>query len=156
MEKVDEDTHYRWQKDWGAPLFKALVVDDSSTLRRLMGLTLRPLRIDVDYADNGEDAITLVQSNDYDIIFLDVTLPGIDGYHVCKEVKTDIKTKGIPVIMLTGRDSVFDKVRGTMAGADVYLTKPIAPNKLLAAINKYLPVYLSAGEHVNPAVKHSA
>ncbi|MDH5633879.1 MAG: response regulator [Gammaproteobacteria bacterium] len=120
--------------------FTALVVDDSTTLRRLMDLTLTPLGIDVEFTDNGEDAVVLVKNKEYDIVFLDVILPGIDGYRVCKEIKGDRRTKATPVIMLTSKDSTFDKVRGMMAGTDVYLTKPLERAHLLHAINKYLPL----------------
>jgi len=118
---------------------RALVVDDSTTVRRLMDLTLRPLGMDLEFADNGEDAIHLTKSRNYDIIFLDIMLPDIDGYRVCKAIKADKATKGISVIMLTSRGSTFDKVRGVMAGTDVYLTKPLAKTELLKAIARCVP-----------------
>lgn len=117
----------------------ALVVDDSTTIRRLMDLTLQPLGIAVEFADRGEDALTLVRRNRYDIVFLDVMLPGIDGYRVCKQIKGEKNTKGTPVIMLTSKDTAFDKVRGIMAGTDVYLTKPLDRAQLIQALNKCLP-----------------
>lgn len=117
---------------------RALVVDDSTTVRRLMDLTLRPMGIDVEFADRGEDALVLARNRAYDIVFLDVMLPGIDGYRVCKTIKGDKATKHTPVIMLTSKDSAFDKVRGIMAGTDVYLTKPIDRVALLAAMSKCL------------------
>ncbi len=119
---------------------KALVVDDSTTVRRLMDLTLSPMNINVEFADNGEDALVLARGKHYDIIFLDVILPGIDGYRVCKTIKADPRLKHVPIIMLTSRDSAFDKVRGIMAGTDVYLTKPLDRVALLKAINKYVSV----------------
>lgn len=118
---------------------KALVVDDSTTVRRLMDLTLTPLGVQVEFTDNGEDALALAQRRSYDIIFLDVILPGIDGYRVCKAIKSDKNTKNTPVIMLTSKDTAFDKVRGIMAGTDVYLTKPLDRAALLAAMKKFLP-----------------
>ncbi len=118
---------------------RALVVDDSMTLRRLMDLTLRPVGIDLDFADNGEAAVALTRANRYDIIFLDVLLPGIDGYRVCKTIKADKRTKDTPVVMLTSMNSAFDKVRGIMAGTNVYLTKPLDRNQLMQAIDKCLP-----------------
>lgn len=118
---------------------RALVVDDSTTLRRLMDLTLRPMGVDVEFADRGEDALALVKNRFYDVIFLDVMLPGIDGYRVCKAIKGDKATRDTPVIMLTSKDSAFDKVRGIMAGTDVYLTKPLERSALIAAMNKCLP-----------------
>ncbi len=117
----------------------ALVVDDSTTIRRLMDLTLQPLGITVEFADRGEDALILVRRNPYDIIFLDVMLPGIDGYKVCKMIKGEKNTKSIPVIMLTSKDTAFDKVRGIMSGTDVYLTKPLDRPQLIQALNKCLP-----------------
>jgi twitching motility two-component system response regulator PilG len=117
---------------------RALVVDDSTTVRRLMDLTLRPMGIDVEFADRGEDALALVKHRNYDIVFLDVMLPGIDGYRVCKAIKADKATKHTPVIMLTSKDSAFDKVRGIMAGTDVYLTKPLDSTALMAAMRRCL------------------
>ena len=118
---------------------KALVVDDSTTVMRLMELTLRPLGIELDFAATGEKAIYMAKTNDYDIIFLDVVLPGIDGYRVCKHIKGDKDTKQTPVIMLTSKGTTFDKVRGMMAGTDIYLTKPLERTELIRAIRKCLP-----------------
>jgi len=118
---------------------RALVVDDSTTVRRLMDLTLRPMGVEVEFADCGEDALALVRIMTYDIVFLDVMLPGIDGYRVCKVIKGDKATKNTPVIMLTSKDSAFDKLRGIMAGTDVYLTKPLERSALLAAMRRCLP-----------------
>lgn len=119
--------------------YRALVVDDSLTVQRLMGLILGPLGMDVEFIDNGEDAITLVMGKHYDIIFLDITLPGVDGFKVCKAIKGNVRTKNTPVIMLTSKDGTFDKIRGMMAGSDIYLTKPLERSALMKAINKHLP-----------------
>lgn len=118
---------------------RALVVDDSTTLQRLMDLTLRPLGVDVEFAARGDDAIALALAKPYDVIFLDVMLPGIDGYHVCKVIKRDARAKHVPVIMLTSRGSAFDKVKGIMAGTNVYLTKPLDRAKLIGALNQHVP-----------------
>jgi two-component system, cell cycle response regulator len=123
---------------------RALVVDDSTTLRRLMELTLSPLGIEQDFADTGEYAVALTKANRYDIIFLDVMLPGMDGYRTCKAIKADKRTKTTPIVMLTSMDSAFDKVRGIMAGTSVYLTKPLDRSQLMQAIDKCLPFALSA------------
>jgi two-component system, cell cycle response regulator len=133
---------------------KALVVDDSTTVRRLMELTLSPIGIKLDFTDNGEDAMTLVKQGHYDIVFLDILLPGIDGYRVCKAIKSDKLTKDIPVVVLTSKDSTIDKVRGMMAGSNVYLTKPLDRNELIHAIDKCLPRRMSLvtrGEKINAA-----
>jgi len=117
----------------------ALVVDDSTSLRKLMELTLIPMGIQVEFADNGEDALALIERNSYNIVFLDIMLPGMDGYRVCKTIKNNKATKHLPVIMLTGKDTTFDKIRGVMAGTDVYLTKPLERSELVDALNKCLP-----------------
>lgn len=121
------------------PHISALVVDDSTTLRRLMQLILVPLGFDIDFVDNGERAVELSKRRNYDIVFLDILLPGIDGYRVCKVLKGDKRTKATRVVMLTSKDSAIDKVRGMMAGSDVYLTKPVDRIDLIRAIDKCLP-----------------
>jgi twitching motility two-component system response regulator PilG len=115
-----------------------LVVDDSSTMRRLMDITLSQLDMQVEFADCAQDALTLLKSRRYDLVFLDVVLPDMDGYRVCKIIKGDKLTKLTPVIMLTSRDTTFDKVRGKMSGANTYLTKPLDRSVLLQEIGKYL------------------
>ncbi len=117
---------------------RALVVDDSLTMRRLMDITLGQLGFSIDFADCGNDALNLVRVRRYSIVFLDVMLPDIDGYRVCKGVKGDKRTRNTPVVMLTSRDSAFDKVRGKMSGADSYLIKPLERAVLLQTINKLL------------------
>jgi two-component system cell cycle response regulator len=124
---------------------RALVVDDSTTLQRLLDLTLRPLGVEVEFAARGDDAIALALSKSYDVIFLDVMLPGADGYQVCKAVKRDERAKHVAVIMLTSKDSAFDKVKGIMAGTNAYLTKPVDRTKLLAALQLHAPGLLAAG-----------
>jgi len=134
------DQHHRLTHP--KPRIKALVVDDSTTVRRLMELTLAPLGVELEFTDNGEDAVALVKQGNYDIIFLDIMLPGIDGYRVCRAIKADKRTKDTPVVMLTSKDSAIDKVKGIMAGSDVYLTKPLERNQLMQAIDKCLPTKL--------------
>jgi two-component system cell cycle response regulator len=119
---------------------RALVVDDSTTVRRLMELTLSSIGVELDFTDNGEDAVALAKQGRYDIIFLDILLPGIDGYRVCKAIKADRYTRDTPVVMLTSKDSAIDKVRGIMAGSSVYLTKPLDRSELIQAIDKCVPV----------------
>jgi twitching motility two-component system response regulator PilG len=120
-------------------LVRALVVDDSATVRNLIELVLKPIGVQLDCTDNGEDAIALAKNGQYDIIFLDVMLPGMDGYRVCKIIKADSGTRATPVVMLTSKDSAIDKVRGIMAGTNVYLTKPFEKNELLSAFSRCLP-----------------
>jgi two-component system, cell cycle response regulator len=124
---------------------KALVVDDSLPVRKSMEIHLGLLGMDIDFAETGEEALELVKTTVYDIIFLDVMLPGVDGYKVCKTIKSDKMSKNTPVVMLTGKGSRFDKLKGTMAGASVYLTKPVEPEKLAEVIKQFkLPETKSA------------
>lgn len=125
--------------------YTVLVVDDSSTMRRLMDITLAQLGLNVEFADCGNDALNLVRDRPYSIVFLDVMLPDVDGYRVCKGIKGDKRTRNTPVIMLTSRDSAFDKVRGKMSGADSYLIKPLDRVVLLQTITKYLATNAAAG-----------
>ena len=119
--------------------FKALVVDDSLPVRKSMEIQLGLFGMEIDFAETGEEALEFIKKSVYDIIFLDLMLPGIDGYKVCKEIKSHKMSKNTPVVMLTGKGSRFDKLRGTMAGANVYLTKPVEQEKLKEVIKQYLP-----------------
>lgn len=80
----------------------------------------------------------LAKLNDFipDIIFLDINLPHMDGYQLCKIIKGNDLTKEIPVVMLSGKDGFFDKMRGKMVGATDYITKPFEPSTLVSAIKK--------------------
>ena len=118
--------------------FRALVVDDSRPVRKQLEMELKLLGVDVELASCGEQAIASCQSHHYDIIFLDVVMPGIDGYKVCKQLKKDRDTKSTPIIMLTGKSSPFDKVRGSLSGCDSYLTKPLERTQFHELASKYI------------------
>jgi two-component system, cell cycle response regulator len=117
-----------------------LVVDDNATVRAFMEAKLEPFGFEVDFAETGEEAIGLSGSREYTCVFLDVVLPGIDGYQVCKLIKSNKQAiKKTAVVMLTSRSSPFDKLRGSLAGCDEYLTKPLDEDRLLEVIAKFLP-----------------
>lgn len=117
-----------------------LVVDDNATVRMFMQAKLAPYGFEVDFAETGEQAIGLAGSQDYTCVFLDVVLPGIDGYQVCKLIKSNKQAiRKTAVVMLTSRSSPFDKLRGSLAGCDEYLTKPLDEDRLLEVIAKFLP-----------------
>ncbi len=111
--------------DTEAAVRRVLVVDDSLPIRRQMEQELCRFVGEVDLAEDGERAIGLLSSKSYDIVFLDVMLPGIDGYEICRRIKRNKKTKNTPVIMLTGKSSPFDRIRGKLAGCNTYLAKPM-------------------------------
>ena len=81
----------------------------------------------------------MAQQKNYTCIFLDILMPGIDGYQVCKRVKSNEATKNTAVVMLSSKSSAFDKFRGSWAGCDAYLSKPVSENELLATIARFLP-----------------
>ena len=118
---------------------KVLVVDDSLSVRTQMDLCLRLHDLSVDLAEDAEAALDLIQESNYDVIFLDVVLPEMDGYKVCKLIKSNATTRSIPIVMLTGKTSPFNKVRGVMAGCDRYLTKPVDAEELRMVLYEYLP-----------------
>ncbi len=117
-----------------------LVVDDNATVRMFMQAKLAPFKFEIDFAENGEEAVGLTGSREYACVFLDVVMPGIDGYQVCKLIKANKQAiKKTAVVMLTSRSSPFDKLRGSLAGCDEYLTKPLDEDRLLEVIAKFLP-----------------
>jgi twitching motility two-component system response regulator PilG len=120
----------------GAPW--VLVVDDSEAVREQMRRTLAPLALNIDVAESGEKAIGMTAGRNYACIFLDVMLPGVDGYQVCKLIKSKPTGHRAPVIMLTSRSSPFDRIRGSMAGCDSYLAKPVDEARLRSTVVKLL------------------
>jgi two-component system, cell cycle response regulator len=121
------------------PIESVLVVDDSATVRAFMRAKLTPFRFDVDFAENGEQAIDMAQAKFYTCIFLDILMPGIDGYQVCKRIKSSTATKNTAVVMFSSKSSSFDKMRGSWAGSDAYLAKPVSEDELLSTIARFLP-----------------
>lgn len=119
-------------------LFTALVVDDSQAVRKQLEIELKMLGAKVQLSESGEQAIELCRENRYDIIFLDVVMPGIDGYEVCKFLKKSKDSKNTPVILLTGKTSPFSKVKGSLSGCDSYLTKPLERERFHHVAGKYV------------------
>jgi putative two-component system response regulator len=107
---------------------KILVVDDEPSNVRLLEAILLPLNYEVIKAFNGEDALNIVTKTDVDLILLDVMMPGMDGYEVCRRLKSNEQTRLIPVVMVTALENIEHKIKGIEAGADDFLTKPV--NKL--------------------------
>jgi len=117
---------------------RALVVDDSPTVCKQLELELGAFNIQVEIAETGEQCLAVLDKHQYDIIFLDVVMPGADGYEVCKNIRKNSMTKRTPVIMLTSKSSSFDRVRGTLAGCNAYLTKPVDYEKFHKVLEDYL------------------
>lgn len=121
---------------------KILVVEDEAKIARFVELELVHEGYEVDKVDNGRDAVDAALSRDYDLILLDILLPQLNGMEVLRRIR---KEKDVPVILLTARDAVMDKVSGLDAGADDYITKPFAIEELLARIR----VALKRGERAH-------
>lgn len=117
---------------------RALVVDDSPTVRRKLLLELGNFNIKTDTAESGELGLEMLRENSYDIIFLDVVLPGQDGFQICRTIRRDTATRNTPVIMLSSKSSRFDKVRGSIAGCNAYLSKPVEYDEFYQVLEDYL------------------
>ncbi|MDX1982213.1 MAG: response regulator [Bryobacteraceae bacterium] len=115
-----------------------LVVDDSLTIRKALSNFLEKNEFRVVMAEDGKKALEKLNEVVPDLVLLDITMPNIDGYQVCRTMKDNALTKAVPVVMLSGKDGIFDKVRGKLAGCSDYVTKPFDPEALLKTIRKYV------------------
>jgi twitching motility two-component system response regulator PilG len=115
-----------------------LVVDDSPTVRKLIAGKLEKSGHNVVCAVDGVDALERLEEGLPDLVLLDITMPRMDGYEVCKHIRSNPDSKDIPVVMISGKDGFFDKVRGRMAGTTGYVTKPFGPETLMKALETYL------------------
>lgn len=113
---------------------RILVVDDEPDIVELVTYNLRKEGFDVSSAVDGTDALARIRKEKFDFIILDLMLPGIQGMEICRIIRSDQRTKHIPVIMLTAKGEEVDKVLGLEMGADDYMTKPFSPRELLARI----------------------
>ncbi len=117
---------------------RILVVDDEEDLVANLRMRLQATGYEVLVAADGNTAYEMAKTENPDLIVLDLTLPGMDGYQVCRLLKFDDKYKNIPVIMLTARTQKEDKEWGQKVGADCYMTKPYETKELLAKIKELL------------------
>jgi two-component system, OmpR family, phosphate regulon response regulator PhoB len=115
-----------------------LVVDDETDILELVSLNLQRQRFKVLTAENGLAAVQAARDNLPDVIVLDLMLPGLDGFSVFKELRADPRTAGIPVIMLTAKGEVNDRIAGLELGADDYVTKPFSPKELVLRVEALL------------------
>ncbi len=117
---------------------RVLIVDDEEDVLELMRYHLDKSGYKIETAASGEEALTVARKILPDIIVLDLMLPGIDGFEVCRNLKNDLKTERIPIIMLTAKGEETDVVSGLELGADDYVTKPFSPKVLMARIRRIL------------------
>jgi len=114
---------------------KVLLIDDDERHSQLLQSYLQQFNIDLTYALDGEIGLQLLKQKQPDLLLLDVMLPGKDGFEICREVR---KTSNIPIIILTARGDVIDRVSGLELGADDYVGKPFEPRELVARIQSIL------------------
>jgi two-component system, OmpR family, phosphate regulon response regulator PhoB len=117
---------------------RVLIVDDEEDIVALVGMHLQAEGHLALSAGNGYEVVTLAAKEEPDLIILDLMLPGLDGIQVHKRLKADTRTRHIPVIMLTARTQVHDRIAGLESGADDYLTKPFSPRELMLRVNAIL------------------
>ncbi len=116
---------------------KILAVDDEVHIRLLLEQTLEELEdqgIELLMAQDGEEALAIITSEQPDLVILDVMMPKIDGFEVCDTVKNKLGMEKVYILMLTAKGQEFDKQRGEQVGADLYMTKPFDPDELLAQV----------------------
>jgi len=123
-------------QQWDRPT--VLVVDDQPEVRRVLSRLLRAEGMDVVEAADGNEALATFASAAPDLVLLDAVMPGCDGYEVCRRLKQNPRTALTPVVMVTGFDSVEDRVRGAEVGADGYFAKPIVPAELRGRVRSAL------------------
>ena len=117
---------------------RVMVIDDSNTIRRSAEIFLIQAGCQVILAENGFDALAKIADHHPDLIFVDIMMPRLDGYQTCSLIKKNGKHKDTPVIMLSSKDSLFDRARGRMVGSDEYLTKPFSKESLLKTVEAHL------------------
>ena len=117
---------------------KVLVIDDSNTIRRSAEIFLRQAGFEVILAEDGFDALAKISDHRPKVIFVDIMMPRLDGYQTCALVKQNPNLKSTPVIMLSSKDSVFDRARGRIVGSDEYLTKPFTKESLLSVVENHV------------------
>src|SRR5574340_839933 len=115
-----------------------LVVDDSPTVRKIVQLTLNRERIHVVTAGDGLTALAAVSDTLPDLILLDIMLPHMDGYNICHLVRNNPEYRDLPIIMLSGKDGIFDRMRGKLAGSTEYMTKPFDSTELVQTVRRHL------------------
>ncbi len=120
-----------------------LAVDDSPTIRKLVSLALSKEGFEVISAEDGVEALSIIAQRLPDLILSDINMPKLGGYKLCKFVKKHDRTSHIPFIMLSGKDGVFDRMRGKMSGCNAFLTKPFESNDLVKLVRAQLAASVS-------------
>ncbi|GAB0147710.1 response regulator [Marichromatium gracile] len=117
---------------------KILVIDDSKTIRRTAENLLAKAGCEVMVAADGFEALGKIVSFRPDLVFVDIMMPRLDGYHTCALIKGNAALRHTPVVMLSSKDGLFDRAKGRLVGAQLYLSKPFTGEELLAAVRDNL------------------
>ena len=117
---------------------KILIVDDEPDIMELVSYNLKKAGFAVSSASDGEEALRMIREKHFDLIVLDLMLPGIHGMELCRILRNNPKTAHIPIIMLTAKGEETDKIQGLETGADDYMTKPFSPKELIARVKAIL------------------
>ena len=117
---------------------KILVVDDEQDIVELVSYNLRKEGFDVSSASDGEEALAIIKGGNFNLIVLDLMLPGIQGMELCRILRNDPKTRQLPMIMLTAKSEEVDRIIGLETGADDYITKPFSTRELIARVKAVL------------------
>ncbi|NJK40504.1 MAG: response regulator [Acaryochloridaceae cyanobacterium SU_2_1] len=115
-----------------------LVVDDSITQRQLISNALEEIGLTVLIATDGIEALEQIESTQPDIVILDIVMPRMNGYEVCRTIKSNPRTQNVPVVICSSKSEEFDRYWGMKQGADAYLAKPVQPRDLLILVKQLL------------------
>lgn len=116
---------------------RVLVIDDSKTIRRAAMNLLAKAGCEVCTAEDGFEALGKIVEFRPDLVFVDIMMPRLDGYHTCALIKGNPSLKHTPVIMLSSKDGLFDRAKGRLVGAELYLSKPFTGEELLEAVRRH-------------------
>ena len=115
-----------------------IVVDDSISLRSMIAKLLKESGLKVMEASDGVEGLEKILANPPDLVVLDIVMPRMNGYEVCRRLKSDKKTQGLPVVMCSSKSEEFDRYWGMKQGADAYIAKPFHPQELIGTVKQLL------------------
>jgi twitching motility two-component system response regulator PilH len=115
-----------------------LIVDDSKAEQRLISALLGQLGLNVTLANCADEALEAIAKQVPDLVVLDVVMPGLNGFELCRQIRANQATEAVPVLLCTSKDQEFDRFWGLRQGASGYLTKPFAPQELISAVQEQL------------------
>jgi twitching motility two-component system response regulator PilH len=117
---------------------KVLVVEDSAPQREMISELLQKSGLTVDIANDGVEALERMQTLQPDIVVLDIVMPRMNGYELCRQIKSDPLTQGVPVVICSAKGEDFDRYWGMKQGADAYIAKPFQPKELIGTVKQLL------------------